>query len=87
MTYSELEYLGTGEYPVRDNSFGIERVNYDSRTGRIAVRVGDFWKSCGSVECDESFEDEDHFLFYLNGEKVCGGVLEPITDDGNKEKS
>jgi hypothetical protein len=80
MTYTELEYLGTGEYPVKENSFGIERVRYDSRTGRIAVRVSGEWTSCGSVECDESLEDDDHFIFYLNGEKVVGGILEPITD-------
>lgn len=78
MKYSELEYLGTGEYPVKENSFNIERVNYDSRTGRIAVRVEQKWYSCGSVEIDERFDDEDHFIFYLNGEKICGGVLEPI---------
>jgi hypothetical protein len=78
MTYSQLEKMGTGEYPVKENSFGIDRVNYDSRTGRIAVRVGESWKSCGSVEIDERFDDDDHFIFYLNGEKICGGVLEPI---------
>jgi hypothetical protein len=78
MTYTELEYMGTGEYPVLKNSFDIERVRYDSRTGRIAVRVGSYWISCGSVEIDESLEDDDHFCFYLNGEKVVGGVLEPI---------
>jgi hypothetical protein len=80
MTYTELLYIGTGEYPVLNNSFDIERVRYDARTGRIDVRVSGEWTSCGSVECDESLEDEDHFCFYLKGEKVVGGILEPITD-------
>jgi hypothetical protein len=70
--------MGTGEYPVLNNSFDIERVRYDARTGRIDVRVSGEWHSCGSVEIDESLEDDDHFIFYLNGEKVVGGILEPI---------
>ena len=76
MTYTELEYMGTGEFPVLKNSFDIDRVRYDARTGRIDVRVGNEWNSRGSVECDESFEDDDHFCFYLRGEKVVGGILE-----------
>lgn len=80
MTYSELEYMGTGEFPVSPNSFNIDMVNYDARTGRIDVRVSCEWYSCGSVEIDESLEDDDHFCFYLKGEKVVGGILESITD-------
>lgn len=81
MTYSQLEYMRTGEYPVLKNSFGIERVHYNTRTGRIDVCVGNKWHSCGSVEIDESLEDDEHFCFYLNGEKVVGGILEPISAD------
>lgn len=77
MTYSELEWRGTGEFPVLKNSLNIERVRYDARTGRIDVRVSDEWQSCGSVECDESLDDDNHFCFYLNGSKVRGDILEP----------